>query len=93
VHVILSTVIFSDFNHADIRSNNYDKINIRRARLISIKWYKMFLYLKILQRILDKIVNTLTKHESGETISTKSSGVFLGLKFLPVSTIIMDKLP
>ena len=35
IHVILSTVIFPDFNHADISSNNYDNINICREILIS----------------------------------------------------------
>ena len=59
MHVILSTVIFPDFNHVDIRSNNYDNINICRARLVSTGKYKMFLYLKLLQRILHKILNTL----------------------------------
>ena len=39
MHVILSTVIFLDINQADIRSNNYDKINICRARLISTGSY------------------------------------------------------
>jgi len=59
MHVILSTVIFPDFNHTDIRSNNYDKINICRARLTSTGKYKMFLCLKILKRIQDNIINTL----------------------------------
>ena len=56
MHVILSTISFPGFNHADIRRNNYENINICRERLISIGRYKMFQY--------------FTKHESGEIILT-----------------------
>ena len=59
MHVILSTVIFPDFNHADITRNNYDKLNICKAILISTGKYEMFLCLKILKRIQDNIINTL----------------------------------
>ena len=75
--MLYSTVIFLDFNHADIRSNNYDNINICRARLISTGKYKMFLFLKIWKMILKNIFNPLylfhnfTKYESGEIILTK----------------------
>ena len=59
MHVILSTKIFPDFNHADITRNNYDNLNICKARLISTGKYEMFLCLKILQRILHMIFNAL----------------------------------
>ena len=57
MHVILSTVIFLDINQADIRSNNYDKINICRARLISTGSYKMFFFLNILLEPNPSVIN------------------------------------
>ena len=35
MHVILSTVKFSDFNQTNIRSNNFEKINIGITRSFS----------------------------------------------------------
>ena len=57
MHDILSTGIFPDFNPADIWSNNYDKINICRARLISTGSYKMFFFLNILLEPNPSVIN------------------------------------
>ena len=52
-HDILTTVIFLDFNHAYIRSNKLDNINMNISRFISTKQNMTVMVLKILASVPD----------------------------------------
>ena len=59
IHVILSTVIFPDFNHAYIRSNKLDNLNMNISRFISTEQNMTVMDLKILQSVPNMLVRIL----------------------------------
>ena len=54
---ILTILIFLDFNHAYIRSNKLDNINMNISRFISTKQNMTVIVLKILARVPDLLVS------------------------------------
>ena len=59
MHVILSTVIVLDFNHADIRSNKLDYLNMNISRFISTEQNMTVIVLKILHSVPDMFLRIL----------------------------------
>ena len=58
-HDILTTVMFPDFNHAYIRSNKLDNLNMNISRFISTEQNMTVMDLNILQSIPDILVSIL----------------------------------
>jgi len=58
-HDILTTVIFPDFNHAYIRSNKLDNLNMNLSRFISTEQNITVMDLKILQSVPNKLLSIL----------------------------------
>ena len=56
-HDILTTVIFPDFNHAYIRSNKLDNLNMNISRFISTEQNMTVMALKILHSVPDMLVS------------------------------------
>ena len=58
-HDILTTLIFPDFNHAYIRSNKLDNLNMNISRFISTEQNMTVMDINILQSIPDILVSIL----------------------------------
>ena len=58
-HDILTTVIFPDFNHAYIRINKLDKLNMNLSRFISTEQNIIVMVLKILHSVPDMLLSIL----------------------------------
>ena len=59
IHVILSTVIVSDFNLVDKRRNKLDNLNMNISRFISTEQNMTVIVLKILHSVSDMLVSIL----------------------------------
>ena len=59
IRVILSTVIFPDFNLADIRRNKLDNLNMNISRFISTERNMTVMDLKILHSVPDILVRIM----------------------------------
>ena len=55
-HDILTTVMFPDFNHAYIRSNKLDNLNMNISRFISTEQNMTLMVLKILSSVPDLLL-------------------------------------
>ena len=58
-HDILTNLIFPDFNHAYIRSNKLDNLNMNLSRFISTEQNMTVMDLKILQSVPNMLVSIL----------------------------------
>ena len=58
-HDILTILIFLDFNHAYIRSNKLDNLNMNLSRFISTEQNMTVIVLKILHSVSDMLVSIL----------------------------------
>ena len=58
-HDILTTLIFPDFNHAYIRRNKLDNLNMNLIRFISTEQNMTVMDLKILQSVPNMLVSIL----------------------------------
>ena len=58
-HDILTILIFLDFNHAYIRSNKLDNLNMNISRFISTEQNMTVIVLKILHSVSDMLVSIL----------------------------------